>query len=53
MSVFDRDVIMVRDLYLAEEKRNTRVQKFCGYCGAEFLGEIDDDECFCAECRVI
>lgn len=49
MSEFD--TTMVRDLALADEKRNTRIQKFCGFCGAGFLDEIDDNEPFCAECR--
>ena len=33
------------------ETRNTRVQKWCSFCGAEFLGEPDDGNTLCDECK--
>ena len=49
----DFDTTMVRDLALADEKRNTRVQKYCSFCGAGFLGEQDDTETLCNDCREV
>lgn len=37
MSEFD--TTMVRDLALADEKRNTRIQKYCSFCGQPSKGE--------------
>lgn len=49
MSEFDTS--MVDAMMAADEKRNTRVQKYCGFCGCEFLGDQDIDEKFCPDCR--
>ena len=47
----DFDTTMVRDLALADEKRNTRVQKYCSFCGQGFLGEQDDSETRGKDCK--
>lgn len=33
------------------EHRNTRVQKYCSFCGQGFLGEKDDTTQICEECK--
>jgi len=47
----DFDTTMVRDLALADEKRNTRIQKYCSFCGQPFLGDQNDSETCCKDCR--
>lgn len=49
MSEFDTrmvDALAAAD----EEKRNTRIQKYCSFCGQEFLAEQDDTGTLCEEC---
>lgn len=33
------------------EARNTRVQKYCSYCGQEYIDEQEADGNLCPECR--
>ena len=47
----DFDTTMVRDLALADEKRNTRVQKYCSFCGQPFLEDQNDPETRCKDCK--
>lgn len=35
------------------EQRNTRIQKYCSFCGAEFIEEQDDTETRCKDCREV
>lgn len=44
------DELMTADADSVTQQRNTRVQKYCDFCGGAFLGDKDTEERFCKDC---